>query len=146
MSCRFGGGSPTPLITSPFSVARGLLEEIAAALRLDQRVTVKLAEVLGNDRVLRLAELGVGIVVPGAGADAVARIDGGLAGAGLRAEVGAPGVIARADGSGQRLAMRVGSGEAAEIAAFAKADAGDEEGHCAGRRRATADRGRRPCG
>ena len=40
-----------------------------------------------------------------------------------------PGVIARADRGGQRLAVRVGSGEPAEIAAFAEAHAGDEEAH-----------------
>jgi hypothetical protein len=38
-------------------------------------------------------------------------------------------VIAGANRGGQRQAVRVGSGEAAEIAAFAEAHAGDEEGH-----------------
>ena len=57
MSCVFGGGSPTPWMTSPFSVQRGLLEQIAAALRLFERVAVQLAEILGNVRVLRLAKL-----------------------------------------------------------------------------------------
>ena len=35
-------------------VARGLLEQIAAALRLDERISVKFAKVRGNDGVLRL--------------------------------------------------------------------------------------------
>ena len=40
-----------------FLGSRGLLEKIAAALRLDERVSVKFAEILGNDRVLRLPKL-----------------------------------------------------------------------------------------
>ena len=40
-----------------------------------------------------------------------------------------PGVISRADRGGQRQAVRVGSGEAAEIAAFAEARAGHKKAH-----------------
>ena len=109
--------------------SRGLLEKIAAAFRLDERVSVKFAEILGNDRVLGLPKLGARSVVPGTGADAVARIDGRLSGAILSAEVSVPGVIARANCGSQRLAVRVGSGQPAEIAAFAEAYAGDEKGH-----------------
>jgi hypothetical protein len=109
--------------------SRGLFEKIAAALRLDERISMKFPEILGNDRVLRLTQLAPRCVVPGSGADAVTRIDGRLSGTSLGAEVGVPGVIARAHGGSQRLAVRVGSGEPAEIAAIAEAHAGHEKGH-----------------
>ncbi len=40
-----------------------------------------------------------------------------------------PGVIANASRCGERLAMRVRSGQTTKIGAFAHADAGDEESH-----------------
>ena len=40
-----------------------------------------------------------------------------------------PGVIASANRGSQRLAVRVGSGQSAEIAALAEAHAGHKKGH-----------------
>src|ERR1700720_3016601 len=71
-------------------VARGLLEKIAAALRLDERVSVKFAKVRGNDGVLRLPQLREGPVEPRPGAVTVTRVDDRLSGTSLRAEIGVP--------------------------------------------------------
>src|SRR5262245_13704272 len=68
-------------------------------------------------------------IVPGAGADAVTSVDGGLTGTRLGAELGAPGLASRACRGRQRLAMRIRSREPAEIGAMAHARTGDEEGH-----------------
>src|SRR5579875_3971270 len=61
-------------------VACGLFEEVAAALRLDKRVSVKFGKVCRNDRVLRRPQLRERPVEPGPGADTVPRVDGGLSG------------------------------------------------------------------
>src|SRR4029077_8361183 len=61
-------------------VACGLLEEIAPALRLDERVSVKFAKVRGNDGVLRLPQLRERPVEPRHGADTVTRVDGRIPG------------------------------------------------------------------
>jgi len=68
-------------------------------------------------------------VVPGTRADSIARVDGRLTGAGLRAEIGAPRPAAYTDGFGESLAVRIRAGQAAEIAAVADRLAGDEECH-----------------
>jgi len=52
-------------------------------------------------------------IVPGPMADAVAGVDGRRPGGGLRAQIGVPGARARSNGSGERLAVRVGASEAA---------------------------------
>src|SRR5215471_402945 len=62
-------------------------------------------------------------------ADAVARIDCIRAAAGICAEIGVPSLVARAGSLRQRLAMGICAGEPAEIAAFARTNARDEEGH-----------------
>jgi len=64
-------------------------------------------------------------IVPGPMADAVAGVDGRRPG--LRAQIGVPGARARSDRGGERLAARVGAREAAQVAALARAGAGDEE-------------------
>ena len=64
----------------PILVARGLLEQIAAALRLDERVSVQFGKVCRNDGVLRLPLLRERIVEPRSGADTVTRVDGGFSG------------------------------------------------------------------
>ena len=51
-------------------------------------------------------------VVPGSVANAVAGVGGGLAGGGLRTKIGVPSAAAGSSGSGQLLAVSVGSGEA----------------------------------
>src|SRR5580704_6014910 len=79
-------------------VACGLLEQIAAALRLYERISVEFAKVRRNDGVLRRSQLRERPVEPRPGADPVARVHGGLPGASLSAEIGVPGVAARADG------------------------------------------------
>jgi hypothetical protein len=61
--------------------------------------------------------------------DAVTSIRGWLIAASLRAEVGMPSVIAGANRCGECPAMRIRSGQPAEIGAFAHANAGDKKGH-----------------
>ena len=104
-----------------------LVGRIAAAVvlhaflvqRVLQAQLVVVAVQIGN--VLRyLHALGV---VPGAGADAILRIEC------VSAEIGVPSLAALAGCGGQRLAMRVRSGQAAEIGSVAGSDAGDEEAH-----------------
>src|SRR3984893_19143385 len=68
-------------------VARGLLEQIAAALRLDERVSVKFAKVRGNDGVLRLPQLRERPVEPRPGADTITRVNGRLSGTSPGAEI-----------------------------------------------------------
>ena len=62
-------------------------------------------------------------------ADAVAGIDGGRPGVRLRAEIGLPGAPARSNRRGERLAVRVGACEPAQVAALAGAGAGNEKAH-----------------
>src|SRR3954467_9582716 len=109
----------------PVLVARRLLEQVAAALRLHQRIAVQLAEVRRDDGVLRRPQLRERPVEPRPLADAIARVDGGLPGARLRAQVRVPRFAARADSRRELLAVRVGAREAAKVAALADADAGD---------------------
>ena len=80
-------------------------------------------------------------VEPRPGADTVTRVDGGLSGTSLRAEIGVPGVTARADSRRKRLAVRVGARKSAKVSAFADTDAGDEKSHSSrSRRRGTGGR------
>jgi hypothetical protein len=72
-------------------------------------------------------------VLPWAAADAVARIDRRAHAVGARAQIGAPGMVARACLGGQGLADLVGAGQAAQVGALAAAGAGHEEGHRAAR-------------
>ena len=110
-SWRFGV-SPAAVDDLALFAERGLLGEVVAG-------AVQIGDVLGDHRALG--------ILPRSLADAVARIDGRLAVGGLRREVGAPGFAAGAGGLRQRLAVIVGAGEAAEIAAIADAVAGQEE-------------------
>jgi hypothetical protein len=69
-------------------------------------------------------------ILPRPLADAVARVDGGLTVGGLGRKISAPGFNSGsigARGLRQRLALIVGAGETAEIAAIADAGAGQEE-------------------
>ena len=88
-------------------VACGLLEQIAAALRLNQGIAVKLAQVRRDDRVLRRPQLRERPVEPRSGANTIAGVDGGLSGTSLGTEIGVPGVTARADSRRKCLAVRV---------------------------------------
>src|ERR1700676_5008032 len=110
-------------------VACGLLEQIAAALRLNQSIAVKLAQVLRDNGVLRLPQLRERPVEPRPGGDTVTRVDGRLSGTSLGAEIGVPGVTARANSRRKRLAVRVGARKSAKVPAFTETDAGDEKGH-----------------
>src|SRR5262252_10755196 len=78
-------------------VACGLLEQIAAALRLNQSIAVKLAQIRRDNGVLRRPQLRERPVEPGSGADTITRVDRGLSRASLGTEIGVPGVTARAD-------------------------------------------------
>src|SRR5882672_10440735 len=66
-------------------------------------------------------------VVPGALADALARVDAGVAARQRGAEVRLPVRLLRARGLGERAAVRVSAFQAAEVGAVALAGAGDEE-------------------
>src|SRR5580704_7717650 len=110
-------------------VACGLLEQIAAALRLNQSIAVKLAQIRRDNGVLRRPQLRERPVEPRSGANTITRVDGGLSGASLGAEIGVPGVTARADSRRKCLAVRVGARKSTKVSAFAHADAGDEKGH-----------------
>src|SRR5580698_2012891 len=110
-------------------VACGLFEQIATALRLDQRVSVKFGKVCRNDGVLRRPQLRERPVEPRPGADTVTRVDGGLSGTSLSAEISVPGVTTRADSRRKGLAVRVGARKSAQISAFTETHAGDEKGH-----------------
>jgi len=110
-------------------VACGLLEQIAAALRLNQSIAVKLAQIRRDNGVLRRPQLRERPVEPRSGANTITRVDGGLSGASLGAEIGVPGVTARADSRRKCLTVRVGARKSTKVSAFAHADAGDEKGH-----------------
>src|SRR5580698_3147452 len=110
-------------------VACGLFEQIAAAPRLFERVSVKFGKVRRNDGVLRRPQLRERPVEPRPGAYTVARVDGGLSRTSLSAEIGVPGVTARADSRRKRLAVRVGARKSSQVSAFTETDAGDEKGH-----------------
>src|SRR3984957_11189466 len=90
-------------------IACGLLEEISAALRLNQGIAVKLAQIRRDNGVLRRPQLRERPVEPRSGANTITRVDGGLSGASLGAEIGVPGVTARADSPRKCLAVRVGA-------------------------------------
>src|SRR5262249_30239284 len=112
---------------------RGLLGEVVAC-------AVQVSDVLGNDDAFR--------VLPGPLADAVLRVHRRLAVGRLRRKIGAPGFRPRPRGLRQRLAMTVGAGNAAEIAALARAVAGQEEAGAGGLRRGRRgrDNGKRETG
>src|ERR1700694_3410405 len=80
---------------------------------------MQLRDILGDDDALG--------VLPRTLADAVACIHRGLAVGGLRREISVPGLRARTRGLRQRLALIVGAGETAEVAAIADAGGGHEE-------------------
>jgi hypothetical protein len=79
---------------------------------------VQVADILGDDRTLG--------VLPGAGADPVARVDRSRA---LRTEIGVPRLATRAGGLRERLTLLVGAFEAAEVPTLSRASTGDEERH-----------------
>src|SRR5712672_2416278 len=84
-------------------------------------VAVQIGDAGGDDSALG--------ILPGAVADTVARIDGAALGSRVRAQIGAPSLGAGTSRSGELLAVLVGACKAAEVRAFAGADAGDEERH-----------------
>ena len=116
-------------------VACGLLEQIAAALRLNQSIAVKFTEVRRDNGVLRFAQLRERPVEPRARADTITRVDGRLSGTSLSAEVRVPSVAAPANSRRKRLAVRIGARKAAEVSAFTETDAGNEKSHSSLRRR-----------
>ena len=92
---------------------RGLLVEIVVA--------VQLGNIAGNDDSFG--------VLPWTVADAIARVDRRRARGRTGAEIRVPGVISRAGGGGERLAMLVRAREPAEIRALAGTRAGYEKSH-----------------
>src|ERR1700676_3367732 len=99
-------------------VACGLLEQIAAALCLNQSIAVKLAQVRRDNGVLRLPQLRERPVEPRSGADPITRVDGRQAGTTLGTEIGVPCVTAGADSRRKRLAVRIGTRKSAKVSAF----------------------------
>src|SRR5690606_24692225 len=87
------------------------------------RVAVQLVEICGDTRALG-AE-------PRAGPDTIPGVDGPVS---LRAEIRAPCSVAVTRRLGERLAVRVGAFEPAEVSALARPDARHEERHRPGRR------------
>src|SRR5207244_6811966 len=97
----------------PLFGQRGLLVEVVVA--------VQLGYIAGNDDSLD--------VLPWTIADALARVDRRRARGRTRAEIRAPGVISRAGGGGERLAMLVRAREPAKIRPLAGTRAGHEKSH-----------------
>ena len=103
--------SPRPLRTAPFSVSEFSFDSLLASLW-------KSPAAGGDDD----NPFGVG---PRTAADAVPGVDGRLAAAGRRAQVHSRQVRPPAPApSSQRLTMRIGSGETAEVRALARTCAG----------------------
>ncbi len=139
---KIGGVSPMRGMSCPCSLRADRREQIAAALRLDERVSVKFAKVRGNNGVLRLPQLRERPVEPGPGADAVTRVDGGLSGASLSAGDHAPcrGVTARAH-SGRKLAGASAPASPPRFPPLPIPTLVTKKGHsCRSRRRATGGR------
>ena len=70
-----------------------------------------------------------GDVDPGPASNPIAGVDGGLAVCRRRTQIGAPRVLAVADGGGQLLALRVRPRQTSQIATESTARAGHEERH-----------------
>jgi len=117
----------------------GECERLVDGVAIALDVAMQVGDVVGD-------ELAV-LVVPGTGADAIARVDGRLAVGGRGAQIGAPGAPGRCrDGArlGHLRTVGVGAREAAVVGAVALAHARDEERRRSRRsRRAAAWLGRR---
>jgi hypothetical protein len=68
-------------------------------------------------------------VVPGAEANAVARVDGGLITFGVNAQIGSPGFALGTGNFRQSLAVGIGTSQSTQIGAVAGTGAGDKETH-----------------
>src|ERR1700674_3189933 len=101
----------------PFFRERCLLAKVVAKARKFGRVSVQVGDALAYLRAFR--------VIPGALADAVARVDGWLIARSLRAEIRVPGLIAAPGRCGTHLAVRVRSRQSTQVRAFTTARAGD---------------------
>src|SRR6185503_13341958 len=108
-------GEDVVAVRAVAAAVHGLALLVEAGLLADPAVGVQVVDALRN-----LLALGV---LPRALADPVARVD--LVGA----EIGVQLAVAGAGGFRERLAMRVGAFQAAEVRALAGAGAGDEERH-----------------
>lgn len=84
-------------------------------------VAVQFLDILGDDHTLA--------VLPRTLADAIARIDRGLAIGRLGAEIRMPGTVSGADGLRQLLTNPIRSRQATEVAALAGPGAGHKEAH-----------------
>ncbi len=95
-----------------FRESRGPVQGIANAGFI-QGVAMQMAHTTCHQRTLD--------VVPGAHADAVARVDGRLAIRRLRAQVGPPVLIYHVHAGSELLAMGIGTGQATQVSALARA-------------------------
>lgn len=93
--------------------------QIIALLAQFHSIAMQMGDVISHYRTV-----GVG---PGAVADTVAGIDGGLVGSGLGAQIRAPVAVAGAGLTSQFLAMAIGASQAAQIGTFADAYTGNEK-------------------
>ena len=99
----------------------GELIQIISLMRQFHRIAVQVREILRDHFAFE--------VVPRTFANAVARAHCRLAGPRLRAQVRVPGAISSGNGCCERLAMCVGAGQSAEIAAVADRLASHEKIH-----------------
>lgn len=93
--------------------------QVVAEAGAVEGVAVQVGDILGDG--------GAAGVVPRPVADPVAGVDRRLAVGRRRAQIGAPDLLRRTGGLGQRGAVRIGAGQAAEVGALARTDAGHEE-------------------
>src|SRR5690606_17956700 len=129
-----GEGRPVRLRTGEDVVAIGGVAPTVDHLALlrqgrllaDRVGPMQLLQVLGDDLALR--------VLPRSLADAITRIDRRRTACGARAEIGAPGPLARTGGGRERGTVPIRTLQAAEVGSLAGAGAGDEEAHLRGLR------------
>jgi len=101
-----------------FAQGRGPAQ-VAAKAGAIQRIAMQMFEIARHHGALG--------VMPGAAADPVAGMDRRLAIDCLGAEIGAPGPATGPRRTGQRLAMRIGTGETTQVGPLAETGTGDEK-------------------
>src|SRR4030095_1304303 len=84
-------------------------------------VAVEIVDVFGDDDAFG--------ILPGTFANAITSVDGSLTVGRAGAEIGSPSMVARANRLRERLAVFIGARQAAEVRAFSRSGAGNEESH-----------------
>src|SRR5579862_177264 len=118
---RFGAGEDVV----PIRLVAEAVHDVALLgqrrLLADVVLAMELVEIVRDDLALRVS--------PRSLADPIARVDGVRS---LRAEIGVPGVVTRADRARELLAMAIGARKAAVVGAFPRPGARDEKRHLRG--------------